>query len=324
MRLASLMLACLVCIVPAFRRQTISEQRAGSSYDAHPSLQKAPNRFELFARLLFAFSNPSGQRSPVHSVRSVAHSRSTAAVLASAASAWVLPDNPVWVREGRLKTVGDAKDAFYEAYGRPLTELGAAFVRDTLTAITLAQLREGFSYSRVFALGLDSLCTSFLQEIASESDREAVRRALCAALDLDPVMVKRDADGLQSFADGKTEEELLSSEDLKEIAAQKNTPAKYTYALGSGLLTLMPLVGEEVGDYTIERWCEKLKLKETKLKKDWLLYKGSLDKLNEAKAVLIEMSAQRKRREAEKLKEEADRAAKEAAEAEAALKAKDR
>lgn len=326
MRSVFLLLACLVWIVPAFRRQTISERQwAGDSLDGRPSLQKASSPLELLARLLFAFSNPSGTRDPMHGVRSVAHSRETAAILATADSAWVLPENPVWVREGRLKTVGDAKDAFYKAYGKPgLTELVTSFVRDTLSEITLAQLREGFSYSRVFALGLDSLCDTFLQEVEPESKREAIRRSLYVALDLDPAVVTRDAAGLKDFADGKTEKELLSSEDMTQIAQQKNAPSKYTYELGAGLLKLMSLVGEEVGEYTIERWCESLNLRDTKLKKDWVLYKGALDKLNEAKAMAIEMTVQVKKREAEKLKQEADRAAKEAEEAEAALKAKER
>lgn len=227
----------------------------------------------------------------------------------AADSAWAIPENAKWVQEGRVKTVGDAKDLFYRSYGGPLRELATSFVTGLLSQITLVQIKEGFTYSRLFAFGLESLCTNFLQDL-EEDKRDAVRNSLYIALDLDPAKVKSDAAALQSMAEGKTEDELLSSDEFQKIASQELTPAKYTTALAAGLFTLMPMVGEEVSDSTIERWCSKLNLKPQTFKRDWAEYKKSQERQEEGRAVLAELQAGAKRREAEKLKEEADKAAK--------------
>ena len=92
-------------------------------------------------------------------------------------------------------------------------------------------------------------------------------------------------------------------------------------ALGAGVLALMPLVDVEPTDEAIARWSEKLALPASRLQKDWAYFKDAQEKIVQAKQMMMEMAAAGKRKEAAKLKEEAEKAAAEATEAEEAVSA---
>jgi len=211
------------------------------------------------------------------------------------------------------KTVGDAKIAFQAAYGRPVGGVQQGFVAEMLTSVTLAMLAPTYQENRVFSLGFENLCTTFLGGAVSEEQQAKLHDSLCAGVGFDKDAVAAEAAALEAFATGKTEDELLASDDLAAIAAAGNF--KYSYPLGAGILTLMPLVGVEPSDEAIERWCTQLKLPTARLQKDYAFYVDAQRKLVEVKQMMMEMQAAGKRKEAQKLKEEA---AKAAAEAEAA------
>ena len=96
---------------------------------------------------------------------------------------------------------------------------------------------------------------------------------------------------------------------------------KYNYPLGAGLIALMPLVSVEPSDESIARWCGKLGLPASRLQSDYAFFKDAQQKMAQAQQMLMEMAAASKRKEAKKLLEDAEKAAKEAAEAEAAASA---
>ena len=100
--------------------------------------------------------------------------------------------------------------------------------------------------------------------------------------------------------------------------AVASSDIKYSYQLGAGLLALMPLVDVEPSDEAIARWCEKLNLPGSRLQKDWAFYVDAQEKMVQAKQMVMEMAAAAKRKEAQKLKDDAEKAAKEAADAETA------
>ena len=83
------------------------------------------------------------------------------------------------------RTVGEAKAAFQEAYGKPVTTLAQSFVSEMLTAVTLATAVPSYKYSRVFAVGFEALCDSFLSSIPNEAQRNELRDCMCTALELD-------------------------------------------------------------------------------------------------------------------------------------------
>jgi len=183
------------------------------------------------------------------------------------------------------QTIGEAKAAFKEKYGRPVNMLVNGFVNEMLTSVTLAMMKPSYQSSKVFSLGFEALCKTFLESV-NEEEQEKLHDALCMAVGLDPKIVRKEADDLEAFANGKTEDELLAGEDLKAIAAGGNF--KYNYPLGAGLLTLMPMVGVEPSDEAIERWCTQLKLPASRLQKDWTLYVDAQRRMAEGRLMLAE------------------------------------
>ena len=210
------------------------------------------------------------------------------------------------------KTVGEAKDGFQAAYGQPVEGVQQNFVNEMITASQLAIISPQYAPSRVFSLGFESLCDAFL---AGSDKKDRIHDALLVGLGMEAKKVVAEAEALKAMASGMTEADLLASDDLKAIADKPNF--KYSYPLGSGLLALMALVGEEPSKEVIERWCTALGLPTSRLTKDWEFFEDASRKLVEVRQMMMEMKAAGKRKEAQKLKEEAEKAAKEAEEAEA-------
>lgn len=218
------------------------------------------------------------------------------------------------------KTIGDAKNAFNAAYGRPVNAMEQGFVNELLSSSVVAFAAASYKPSRVFAVGFESLCKVFLEGMSSDAEREKLRAALCIGLGTEPDAMRADADALMEIASSSgSEEELLACEDMREIAAATNW--KYSYPFGAGLLALMPLTGSEPSDDVIDRWCDSLEISPDRLKKDYAFYVDASQKLVEVRQMMLELAAAGKRKEAEKLKAEAEKAAEEAKEAEAEAEA---
>jgi len=210
------------------------------------------------------------------------------------------------------KNVGEAKVGFQAAYGQPVDGVQQGFVNEMIVGCQLAVISPTYYPSRVFSLGFESLCSAFL---AGSDKQERIHDALCAGLGFDAAQVKAEADALTAMATGKTEADLLASDDFKAIIGKDKF--QYSYPLGAGLLALMTLVGEEPSKEVIERWCKALGLPTSRLTKDWEFFEDASRKLVEVRQMMMEMKAAGKRKEAAKLKEAAEKAAKEAEEAEA-------
>lgn len=214
------------------------------------------------------------------------------------------------------RTVGEVKDAFYKNYGMPIGRFEVnSFVSQILTSLSVAMVSADFSYSRIFAFGLESLSDFFMNTL-KDDQKTKIRSAMLMALGFDPEKIKRDADALKSLA-AEGEDKLLSSEDFAEIAA-KDGKFKYTYPLGAGLLALMPIAGQEASEATIERWCTKLNIPKAKLTKDQAMYDMAVEKLAEVKDMMLQMEIGAKKKEAEKLEKAAKALEEEAASAETA------
>jgi len=211
--------------------------------------------------------------------------------------------------------VGEAKEAFQGAFGRPVNAMQQGFVNEMLTELTLLQVSPSYRPSRVTSLGFNSLCSAFLSAMDSEAERALLRSSLCVAAGLDEAVVASEAEALLAAATGKTEADILASEDLQTVVLG---PFKYSYPFAAGLIALMTAVGEEPSKEVCARWSEALKLPKNRLQKDWEFYEDSSRKILEGQQMLVEMKAATKRKEAQKLKDEAEKAAAEAAEAEKA------
>ena len=217
----------------------------------------------------------------------------------------------------RPQNVGEAKAAFASAYGRRVNPLVQGFINELISSVQIATVGRSFMYTRVFALGFSALCETFMENAISAEERRLVQDALCAGLGLDAAKMTADAAAMRELAEKEetTEEALLASADFVEITAAQNF--KYSYPFGAGLLTLMPCVGVTPSADAIERWCARLEISDRRLKKDFEFYEAAINKMAEARQMMMEMQAAAKRKEAASLKEAAEKAAKEAASAEA-------
>mmetsp|Transcript_37339 Transcript_37339/g.93263 ORF Transcript_37339/g.93263 Transcript_37339/m.93263 type:complete len:261 (-) Transcript_37339:567-1349(-) len=212
-------------------------------------------------------------------------------------------------------TIGDAKQNFQAVYGKwniP-SQPAQSFINNMLTQ-QYAMVAPTYRYSRIFSVGFESLCTAFLASTTRDTvDAEAVRKALYSALDMDAAKCKADADALLELAAGKSEAELLASDDFAQIKA---SPFKYSLPFGMGIIALMKAVGVEPKE-SIGRWCEALELPNTNsLTRDFEYFELQITKLETFKEMVLQMSAAGKRNEAARLKAKAEKAAKEAEKAE--------
>jgi len=177
------------------------------------------------------------------------------------------PSNQQSAPERQLKapkTIGDAKNAFREAYtgGSLLRPATLKFVNTMIQTSAIWN----FEYSRVFAVGLTVLCDTFLSQCVSETDRQDTRQALFFGLGLRAEKVQADAEALLATADGVSgAHELLAMDDFTRIAGSAPGTLmpgshRYTYAFGVGLIILMQRVGETPSRTTIDNWCKVLNL----------------------------------------------------------------
>jgi len=210
--------------------------------------------------------------------------------------------------------VDQVKKQFNAAYGRPVGGVAQGFVSEILQSTCFALQSPKYAYSRIYAVGYEELCKAFLEGCPSDEDREAIRSSMLIGLGMDPAKVQRDAEELLALAEGMAEAELLETADFKDVAAIDGF--KYTYTFGAGLITLMPVVKTEPSNESIERWCSALKIG-ARLQTDYAYYKSSLEKVGQAKEMMLQMQVASKRAEAKRLAAKAEAAAKEAEEEEA-------
>lgn len=204
------------------------------------------------------------------------------------------------------KTMGEAKRTFEADYGQPVSMSVQAFVNEVISSSVPAMVSPGYTYTRVFGLGLVSLCEEFLFEARDDDARQKIRSSLCLALGLEPEAVVADAAGLTAAAKGSSEAELLETlDDFKRIAAL-DKPLKYTYTLGAGLVALMQCVGVAPdGDGTIDRWCAQLNLTCARtLSRDYAYFIGQQEKMQQVREMFEQMANASARRLAAKAEKE--------------------
>ena len=130
--------------------------------------------------------------------------------------------------------VGEAKSLFQkELKGRILSMPAQSFANNMLMQ-QVALCAPNYQYSSVFSLGFETLCSVFLPPTCNTPENEeVVRRALYIGLGMDADQAKADSDALLSLASGKTEDELLATDEFIKI---KGADFKYSYQFGAGLV----------------------------------------------------------------------------------------
>lgn len=219
----------------------------------------------------------------------------------------------------RVLTTGDVKVKFNEALaGRfdvnprhmQIPMQTQSFVNEMITTTTLSMVQPNYRYTRLFALGFETLCDQFLPVGCSADTAKYVRSSLLEAFEMDEAKVKADAEAYKALIEGKTEAELFETEDFKGIKASKIT---YTYLFGAGLTLTMAAAGVKVDRDSIARWCDALNLNcKNALTRDYEYYETNVVKAKQMQEMLEQMEASSKRQEAEREAEKAKRQAEEA------------
>ena len=221
-------------------------------------------------------------------------------------------------------TTGDRKVIFGDNLGKGLgvnpqhTQIPMAaqsFVNEIIQTEGLAMNTPRYKYSRIFALGFESMCDLFLSVGISDSTAQLVRESLCVAFEFEPEKVAKDAKGLAELAKGKTEEELLALDDLKALSS---TSPQYSYTLGAGLLSLMKEAGLEPDADVIKRWCEALNIKAVNsFTRDYGYFQMNVKKFAELREMFAQMEVSAAKKKAANLAKQAEAAEAEAKAAEA-------
>jgi len=206
-----------------------------------------------------------------------------------------------------VRTFSATKAAFLSAYPRPLHPAYRRAVEELLVELHLTTVNSAFVYDPFFALGLVTLYNGLMEAYPSPEQREAIFTALCKALHLKPEVVRKNAhDLLELLRSGDPQQRynLLclkpEAEDVGGLKAilQRMTQPPYAYSrvLAVGLYTAYEAVAaslykdpEERTRHFLEEVIGKLPFSPERVRKDLELYRSSLDRLKQARAVVEEM-----------------------------------
>lgn len=215
-----------------------------------------------------------------------------------------------------VRTVSDTKRSFYSTHTRPINTIYRRVVEELMVEMHLLSVNADFSYNPIYALGVVTAFERFMQGYQPERDKDSIFKALCQAVGSNPEQYRQDAERLGTFAKSVSPQELMQwlsgtnhadgygdlQEQIKALASNANY--KYSRLLAIGVFSLLELSNLELVKDEKQR-VEALKeiattlhLPEDKLNKDLELYRGNVEKMNQALIVMADMlAAERKKRE---------------------------
>ncbi|MFS8781328.1 photosystem II biogenesis protein Psp29 [Synechococcus sp. R50.1] len=211
-----------------------------------------------------------------------------------------LPVNPV-------RTLSATKAAFFSAYPRPINAVYRRVVEELLVELHLTTVNSTFIYDPFFALGMVTLYDGLMEAYQPPEQREAIFNALCKALHLKPEVLRKNArDLLELMRSGDPRQRLdllclkPEAEDVGGLKAilERMTQPPYAYSrvLAVGLYTAYEAVAKSLykeAEERTRRFLEdvvgKLPFSAERVKKDLELYRSSLDRMKQARAVVEEM-----------------------------------
>jgi photosystem II biogenesis protein Psp29 len=222
------------------------------------------------------------------------------------------------------RTVSDAKRAFYNAHTRPINSIYRRIVDELMVEMQLLTVNRHYVYNPIYALGIVTAFDRFMQGYRPEGDLNSIFNALCNCVGGDASKYRQDAARLQESLSNASWEQLGQAvvdgpvgEALKSVA--NNSTYKYTRLFGIGLYTLLEQVdGEAVKDKDklatiVAKLTETLHLSGDRLEKDVELYRGNLDKMQQAQQALADTIAADRRRREQREQEKANAATHETA-----------
>jgi photosystem II biogenesis protein Psp29 len=219
-----------------------------------------------------------------------------------------------------VRTVSDTKKAFYTLHTRPVSSVYRRVVEELMVEIHLLRVNEDFRRDPIFALGVVGTFDRFMAGYEPATDRASIFNALCRAEELDPAQFRGDAESAKSAVAGRSSEDLLNwvtqsassggqglAGTLQAIAA--NPKFKYSRLFAIGLYNLIESVdpelvadAEKLNGFT-EKLATPLNLSAAKIQRDLELYRGNIDKLEQAQKALAEFIEGERRRQQQRAEE---------------------
>lgn len=207
-----------------------------------------------------------------------------------------------------VRTVSATKATFFSAYPRPINSVYRRVVEELLVELHLATVKSHFVYDPFFALGVVTVFDALMEAYRPEAQRQPIYTALCKALQMKPDSLTQDAQKLRellSQGDPQQRLQLLQQQPevedvggLKRILERMKDQQHYAYSriLLLGLYTAYEQVAtplypdlEERTRVFFETINQPLGFSEERVRRDLELYRNSLDKMQQARAVVEEM-----------------------------------
>jgi photosystem II biogenesis protein Psp29 len=234
-----------------------------------------------------------------------------------------------------VRTVSDTKKAFYTLHTRPVSSVYRRVVEELMVEIHLLRVNEDFRRDPIFALGVVGTFDRFMAGYEPTADRESIFKALCGAEELDPGQFRGEAESAKAAVAGRSAEDVLAwvmqsatsggdglAGTLHAIAT--NSKFKYSRLFAIGFYNLLESVdaalvadAAKLNEY-VEKLAAPLNLSASKVQRDLELYRGNIDKLEQAQKAIAEFIEGERRRQQKRAEELQQKAAADAAAAEVA------
>ena len=219
----------------------------------------------------------------------------------------------------KVPTVSDTKRNFYTYHTHPINSIYRRVVEELMVEMHLLSVNANFRYDPIYALGVVTAFDQFMQGYQPPEDKDSIFNALCKSIAGEPQKYRQDAESLKKSTGNLATQELVDwlksptpldgsggwLESVQAIA--NNSDFKYSRLFAIGLYTLLEQSDSEVvkDNESLEKVLKQLsevfqleENKENKMIKDLELYRGNLEKMNQAKAVLLDaLEADRKKRQ---------------------------
>ncbi|MGB7247917.1 MAG: photosystem II biogenesis protein Psp29 [Phormidesmis sp.] len=233
-----------------------------------------------------------------------------------------------------VRTVSDTKRAFYGTHTRPINAIYRRVVEELMVEMHLLLVNTNFSYDSIYALGVVTVFDRFMAGYEPESDKGSIYSAIIEAVQGSPDQYRRDAEEVLAAAASIPSIDAFKSllSEAKDSAGNgalqgnlhkviSNGKFKYSRLFATGLYNVIEAIDAEAIKDKEKREALLTELSETLgfnselLVKDIDLYRGNLEKMAQAQAVMKDMVEAEKKKKAKREQEKAERAKKKEAEA---------
>ena len=232
-----------------------------------------------------------------------------------------------------VRTVSDTKRAFYSTHTRPINAIYRRVVEELMVEMHLLLVNVNFSYDAIYALGVVSVYDRFMAGYEPEKDRQSIYSAVIKAVMGDPAQYRTDAEEIMGAAKGIASVEAFKAllEDAKTSGGDSlkgnlnkvitNPKFKYSRLFATGLYNIIEAIDADIlsdkdkREALLKELAATLGFNDELLVKDIELYRGNLEKMAQAQAVMKDMIEAEKKKKAKREQDKKDKDAKKAAEA---------